>query len=97
MASVGGMRLRLGELQEEDEKAKDIRANKKEGLKEGWEDPDGVLHHQGMSYVPEIIRTELISSHQNDPHDCQRPRLGFHPEVLVIFVLFFRQANKSTA
>lgn len=97
MASVGGMRLSLGELQEEGEKAKHIRANKQEGLKEGWEDSHGVLHHQGMSYVPEIIRTELISIHQNDPHDCQQPRLRYHLEVLVIFVLFFRQANNSTA
>lgn len=44
MGSVGGLRLRLGELQEEDKQAKDIRANKKEGMKKGWENPDRVLH-----------------------------------------------------
>ena len=26
-----------------------------------------MLHHQGLSYVPEIIRTELISRHHNNP------------------------------
>ena len=38
-----------------------------EELKEGWEDIDGVLHHQGLPYVPEIICTELISRHHDDP------------------------------
>ena len=32
-----------------------------------WQDIKGVLHHQGLPYVPEIIRTELISRHHNDP------------------------------
>ena len=26
-----------------------------------------MLHHQGLLYIPEIIRTELISRHHNDP------------------------------
>ena len=26
---------------------------------DGWEDVKGVVHHQGLSYVPEIIKTEL--------------------------------------
>ena len=26
-----------------------------------------MLHHQGLSYVPEIIRTELISRHHDNP------------------------------
>ena len=38
-----------------------------EGLKEGWEDIDRVLHCQGLSYVPEIIRTKLISRHHDNP------------------------------
>ena len=63
-ASIGGVRLRLAELQESDAEAQKIRA---EGLKEGWEDVDGVLHHQGLPFVPEIIRTELISRHHDDP------------------------------
>ena len=62
--SIGGMRLRLAELQESDAEAQRIRA---EGLKEGWEVVDEVLHHQGLPFVPEIIRTELISRHHDDP------------------------------
>ena len=58
------MRLRLQELQETDSKAQKIRA---EGLKEGWEEADGVLHHQSLPFVPEVIRMELISRHHNDP------------------------------
>ena len=45
------MRLRLSELQESDPEARKIRA---EGL-DGYEDIDGVLHHQGLSFVPKII------------------------------------------
>ena len=52
-ASIGGMRLRLAELQESDEEARKIRATGE--LKEGWEDSDEVLHHQGLFFVPEII------------------------------------------
>ena len=33
----------------------------------GWEDADGVLHYQGLPYVPEIIRAKLISRHHDDP------------------------------
>lgn len=48
-------KLNLQKLQNEDDQAKNIRA-------EG-EDWDGVLHHQGLS----IIQTELISRHHNGP------------------------------
>ena len=34
---------------------------------EGWEDVEGVLHYQGLPYVPESIRTELVSRHHDDP------------------------------
>ena len=61
-ASIGGMRLRLQELQEEDAEAKKIRTKKRRN----WEEIDGVLHHQGLPYVPELIRTKLISKHHND-------------------------------
>ena len=57
------MRLRLQELQEEDVEAQKIRTEKRES----WEEIDGVLHHQGLPYVPELIRTELISRHHDDP------------------------------
>ena len=33
---------------------------------DGWEDVKGVVHHQGLSYVPEVIRTELISRHHDE-------------------------------
>ncbi len=63
-ASSGGMRLRLPKLQAEDQVTREVR---QQGLKEGWEEVDGVLHHQGLPYVPEVIRTELISRHHDDP------------------------------
>ena len=63
-ASIGGMRLRLVELQAEDNQAEKIRAEKLGG---NWEDSDEILHHQGLRYVPEILRTELISRHHDDP------------------------------
>ena len=33
---------------------------------DGWEDVEGVVHHQGLSYVPEIIWTELTSRHHDE-------------------------------
>ena len=62
--SIGRIRLRLTELQVNDPQAKDIRS--KNGLTEGWNDVDRVLHHQGLPYVPEIIWTERISRHHDD-------------------------------
>lgn len=61
--SIGSIKLRLLELQAEDKQAKNIRA---EGLKEGWENIEEVLHHQGLPYVPKIIRIELISRHHDN-------------------------------
>ena len=63
-ASIGAMRLRLQELQETNSEAQKIRATE---LQEGWEEVDRVLHHQGLPYVPEIIRSEVISRHHDDP------------------------------
>ena len=39
-----------------------IRAEMLDGL----EDVKGVVHHQSLSYVPEVIRTELISRHHDE-------------------------------
>ena len=62
---MGGIRLQLPELQVKDQLAGRIR---EQGLKDSWEeDADGVLHHQGLPYVPEVIRTELNSRHYDDP------------------------------
>ena len=64
-ANIGRMRLRLAELQESDEEAQKLRAT--EELQKGLTDIDRVLHHQGLPFVPEIIQTELISQHHDDP------------------------------
>ena len=64
-ASIGDIRLRLSELQESDPEAQELKS--KEQLPNGWEDIDGVLHHQGLSFVPETIQIELISRHHDDP------------------------------
>ena len=63
-ASIRGIRLRLVELQAEDSPVWKIGAEK---LGRNREDSDGILNHQGLPYIPKIIRTELISKHHNDP------------------------------
>ena len=35
-------------------------------LKSDYEEVDGVLHYQGLTFVLEVIQTELISRHHND-------------------------------
>ena len=59
------MRLRLPELQESNPEAQELKS--KEQLPDGWEDIDGVLYHQRLLFISEVIRTELISWHHNDP------------------------------
>ncbi len=63
-ASIGGIRMRLPELQDDDKEAMKLRS---EGLSEGWEDIEQVFHYQGLPYVPKVIRSELISKHHDDP------------------------------
>ena len=58
------MCLRLSELEESDDGARKIRA---EGLKNNNEEVDGILHHQGLPFVPKAIRIELISQYHDDP------------------------------
>ena len=58
------MRLRLQKLQDEDDQARKVRIEQPGNA--NWQDVEGVLHHQSLSYVPEIIRTELISRHHNN-------------------------------
>ena len=54
------MKLRLAKLQESDAEAQKIRAEElKKGLDE-YVNVDGVLHYQGLPFVPEIIWIELI-------------------------------------
>ena len=63
LASISSIRLRLQELQETDSKAQKLRQQGGKGYKE----VNGVLHHQGLSFVPEAIRIELISRHHDNP------------------------------
>ncbi len=63
-ASIGGMRMRLPELQDDDKETMKLRSK---GLPEGWKDIEQVFHYQGLLYVPKIIRSELISRHHDDP------------------------------
>ncbi len=56
--SIRGMGMRLFELQNDDKKAMKLRS---EGLPEGWEDIEQVLHYQGLLYIPKVIHSELIS------------------------------------
>ena len=56
------MRLRLQELQETNSEAQELRQQKADG----YEEIDDILHHQGLPFVPEAIRTELISRHHDD-------------------------------
>ena len=58
------MRMRLHELQAKDKHACKLRAKQ---LVKNWQNINGVLHYQGLPYVPEIIQTEFISKHQNNP------------------------------
>ena len=57
------MRLRLSELQELDQEAQELKSM--EQLPDSWEDINGILHNQGLPFVPEVIRIELISRHHD--------------------------------
>ena len=63
-ASIRDLRFRLPELQVEDQAAREIW---QQGLKKGWAEVEGVLYYEGLPYLPEIIRTEIISRHHDDP------------------------------
>ena len=58
------MKLRLVELHAEDGQVRKIKAEK---LSRNQEDFDGILYHQGLPYVLEIIKIEQISRHYDDP------------------------------
>lgn len=64
IASIESMRLSLSELQSRDLEAQKFRGS--EFAAEGWEDIKRVFHHQGLTYVPQIICLELISHHHDD-------------------------------
>ena len=59
------MRLWLQELQENDSEAHELR---QQGLRDGpYQDIDGVLHYQGLSFMSEAIWMELISRYHDNP------------------------------
>ena len=58
------MRLQPPKLQDNDEKAKVLKA---EGLPEDLKDVEGMLLYQGFLYFSKIIRSKVISCHHNDP------------------------------
>ena len=62
--SIRAMRLRLPDLQGNDNQARKLQA---EDLPEEWENIEEVLQYRGLPYIPEIIRSELISWHHNNP------------------------------
>ena len=62
-ANIEGIRLRLVKLQVEDSQVHKIEAEK---LGRNWQDFNKILYHQGLSYISEIIKTELISRYYND-------------------------------
>ena len=64
IANIRSMRLRLSELQENDKEAKLLRGSA--SFSEDWKDVNGVLQYEGLPYIPEIIRSEVISRHHND-------------------------------
>ncbi len=64
IVSIGGMRIRLPELQDDDKEAKKLRS---EGLSEGWKIIEQILHYQGLPYVPKVICSELISRYYDNP------------------------------
>ena len=47
------MRLRLEELQDEDNQARKVKTEPPGNA--DWQDVKGVLHHQSLPYVPKII------------------------------------------
>ena len=50
--SIKAMRLRLPDLQSDNDQAKKLRVA---DLPEGWEDIEGVLQYRSLFYIPEII------------------------------------------
>ena len=64
-ASIGSIRLKLSELQESDLEAQELKLKKQ--LPDGWEDINRVLYYQRLPFVSEVIQTELINQHHDDP------------------------------
>ena len=59
------MSLKLPKLQKLNKEVRSIRAKRE--LQNGYAEIDRVLHYQGLSFIPEIIQTEIISQHHDNP------------------------------
>lgn len=57
------MGLQLSKLQDNNEKAKALRAGR---FPEDWKDVEGIFQYQGLLYIPKIFRFEMISCHHNN-------------------------------
>ena len=55
----------MPELQDNDEEAKVLKGSV--DLSEDWENIEGVFQYRGLPYVPEIIRSGVISRYHDDP------------------------------
>ena len=64
IANIGGMKLQLFKLQENDKEARLLRGSA--SLPKDWKDVEEVLHYQRLPYVLAIIRSEWISCHHDD-------------------------------
>lgn len=64
MTSIGAMRLRLPELQDDNMEVRDLQSK---DLLEGQKDIKDLFHYEGLPYVLKIIRSELINCYYNDP------------------------------
>ena len=61
--SIGSMRMRLPELQDNDKEAKKLRSK---GLQENWENIKQVLYYQAFPYASKVICSELINRHHGN-------------------------------
>ena len=59
------MKLQLPKLQDNDKKTKALRPSTAD-LPKGLEKIEEVLQYQDLSYVPELIRSVVISHYYND-------------------------------
>lgn len=63
--SIGAMRMRLLELQDNNNEAKNLRSERQQ-LLESWKDIEQVLYYQSFPYILKVICSELISKHHNN-------------------------------
>lgn len=63
--NIGVLRLQFFKLQKNDNKVKALGFFAT-GFLKSWENNKRVFQYQNLSYIPEIIRSQLISCHYND-------------------------------